>query len=139
ARSADIPVQPAKRAAPVLFSFSNSGTSTLLWKIPYQPSYPDYATIQFSPLRSLNQFSVWIEPSFARNRTRTWKLPTHVMWLATDGAIQRSLDLPSREFENNSPFEESLPAVLMPPAVVAFFPFFDDSVLPLQKHRLRTV
>jgi hypothetical protein len=61
------------------------------------------------------------------------------MWLAGDGAVQKTLDLPSREFENDSRFDEYLAAVLMPPAMAAVLPLVEDAALPLQKHRLRAV
>lgn len=67
------------------------------WKIPYQPSYPDYTAIRLCTLPELNQFAVWFEPSFARNLAKSFKLPTHVMWLSNDGAVGKSVEVPSRE------------------------------------------
>ena len=67
------------------------------WKIPYQPAYPDYASIRLSMLPQSKQFAVWIGPSLARNLAKSFKLPTHVMWLAGDGAVEKSVELPSPE------------------------------------------
>jgi len=104
------------------------------WKIRYQPAFPDYTTISFFSLESLNQSSVWLRPSYARNQGRSLKLPTHVMWLGSEGSIAKSIDLPGREVGGNNQFEERVAAFLMPPAIVALFPFFESGTLPFQKH-----
>jgi hypothetical protein len=65
------------------------------WKIPYQPPYPDYTGIRLYILPQLKQVAIWIEPSLAKNLSKSFKLPTHGMWLAGDGAVEKSVELPS--------------------------------------------
>jgi ABC-type transport system involved in multi-copper enzyme maturation permease subunit len=65
-----------------------------VWKIPYEPAYPDYTNIQMYSLEPPGQFALWLAPSDRAKKHATAKLPTHVIWLAGDQGVVKSIDLP---------------------------------------------
>jgi ABC-type transport system involved in multi-copper enzyme maturation permease subunit len=92
------------------------------WKIPFEPSYPEYSGIRFSPLHDLKQFAIWLDPSFAANQKRAFKLPTHVRWLTADGTTAKTIDLPSTQIGASMDWDWKVLLALMACNVVVGLP-----------------
>jgi hypothetical protein len=91
-----------------------------MWKIPYEPAYPDYTGIKVQLLEPLGQWAVWITPDQRGREHPNSKLPSRVTWLTRNQGIVRSIDLPALpEPGYKSRAEDNLFGCVMPPGLIA--------------------
>ena len=94
-----------------------------LWKASYAQAYPDYARIELYCLEAPGQFALWLAPSEQAKAQAKGKLPTHVIWLARDQGVIKSVDLPELPMPNVKPAAGNLLiASAMPPALLVAGP-----------------
>jgi ABC-type transport system involved in multi-copper enzyme maturation permease subunit len=86
-----------------------------VWQLPYQPAYPAYNSIQISFLEPTNKFAVWFTPNYNTNQMMGWKLPTHIIWVATGQGVLKDTDLPTSHVESTASLGEQLFATVTPP------------------------
>jgi hypothetical protein len=65
-----------------------------VWKVPYDPPYPEYTMVQVHLLEPAGQFALWMIPSEEANAKAAWKLPIQVRWLAEGQGVVKSAALP---------------------------------------------
>ena len=96
------PASPATLVATRHFVQMVEFDGRVLWKIPYQPAYPDYASISYHSLEASNRFGLWFTPANARNHEESFKKPIHLLWLDSHAEILRAMDLPSQNLRMNA-------------------------------------
>jgi hypothetical protein len=96
-----------------------------IFELPYQPGYSEYPQVQMNCIQpadgSTNFFAVWFHPDYLVNQKKDWKLPIHILWLAPEGVVSKSADLPVLRGPDFTPLpEKALTALLPTPAHVTF-------------------
>jgi ABC-type transport system involved in multi-copper enzyme maturation permease subunit len=92
-----------------------------VWKVPYQPAYPDYPDIGVSFLQGSGQFVLWLYPSTVANRNAGWKLPTHLVWIKPGSGVLKTADLTSLPGHREINPAEKVVALLSPAPVWPIF------------------
>jgi len=102
-----------------------------VWKVPYQPAYPDYKQVQIAFLEPTNRFALWLFPAGRALEKSGWKLPAHVTWLDRDGEALKSVDLPNLPHRLKRPRpEEKIISLAIPPAIIVTLPLLGDEAWP---------
>jgi hypothetical protein len=99
----------------------------LVWKAPYEPPYPEYASFHVFFLEPPGQFAVWIEPSDQAREQSKGALPTRSLWLAADKGVVRSMDLPGLPWRPPTPQPAGLlMGSVLPPPLLVIAHFFEN-------------
>lgn len=94
-----------------------------LWKAPYEPARASSTLFQLFLLMPPGQFALWIAPGERWNAETQAEHPGHVIWIARDQGVLKSLDLPALPVAHYVPRPgERLLAFVMPPALLAALP-----------------
>jgi hypothetical protein len=102
----------------------------LVWKAPYEPSYPGYDNIHLCILEPPGQFGVLIAPSLQARREAKVELPIRVIWLAKGQGVVKSVDLPGLpELVIKPPVGRRLLDSVMPPPLLAMARLAKDKIL----------
>jgi ABC-type transport system involved in multi-copper enzyme maturation permease subunit len=90
---------------------------TTLWRIPYQPSYPNYATLTLSLLEADAEFVLQFHPlrNGAAGEAST-NMPVHFKWIGADHQVSKTLELPQAPFPQN--FADKWLGLVAPPGVL---------------------
>jgi hypothetical protein len=106
-----------------IFVLDSDGHS--MFKLPYQPGYSEYPQVAINRLDlmsgSTNSFAVWFYPDFQANQKMDWKLPLHVLWLSSEGAVSKSADLPVLRGPDFTPWPDKAVTALLPTAAHVTF------------------
>lgn len=90
----------------------------------FESLYPSYSSVQVYFLET-NQVAFWFTPNYYTNELRDWKLPQHIEWMAANGSVIKTLDLPSRRYDWKEPWVQRLPNLVTPPASYLITPLAD--------------
>ena len=91
-----------------------------IWQTPYEPAQARYTVFQLFHLEPPNQFALWISPNGPRDELERERHPGHVIWLAREQGVVKSLDLPALALPHYVPRpEDRLMSCVMPPALMA--------------------
>jgi ABC-type transport system involved in multi-copper enzyme maturation permease subunit len=94
-----------------------------LWQAPYEPARASSTVFQLFLLMPPGQFALWIAPGGRWDAETRAKHPGHVMWIARDQGVLKSLDLPALPVARYVPRPgERLLSFVMPPALLAALP-----------------
>jgi hypothetical protein len=87
---------------------------------PYEPAYPDYPSVQVSVLEPPGQFALWFRSSNEADQKAGHQLPTRIKWLAADGTVSKTADLPELPTPAAGPerLTDKLYALVAPPVIV---------------------
>jgi hypothetical protein len=95
-----------------------------VWQTPYEPARANTTVIQLYLLEPPGQFALWISPAGRWDEEARAKHPGHVMWIARDQGVLRSIDLPALPAPHYVPrLQQELLSVVTPPALLATLPF----------------
>ena len=90
-----------------------------VWETPYEPAYPDYAKIDVDFLEPPGQYALWLTPSDRAKAQAKGKLPIHVIWLASNQGIIKSIDLPTLPAPGPKPgLGDKLSGCVLPPTLL---------------------
>jgi hypothetical protein len=93
------------------------------WQAPYQPARASSTVFQLFLLEPPGQFALWISPAGRAEEEARAKHPGHVMWIARDRGVLRSIDLPALPMPHSVPrLEERLLSCVTPPSLLATLP-----------------
>jgi hypothetical protein len=94
-----------------------------VWQTPYEPARASSTVFQLFLLEPPGQFALWISPGGRAGEEAREKHPGHVMWVARDQGVLKSIDLPALPAPHYAPrLEEKLLSFVMPPALLAALP-----------------
>jgi hypothetical protein len=97
-----------------------------VWQTPYEPARASSTVFQLFLLEPPGQFALWISPGGRADAEERAKQPAHVMWIARDQGVLKSLDLPALPVPHYVPrLEERLSCFVMPPALLSALPAGD--------------
>jgi hypothetical protein len=92
-----------------------------IFKVPYQPAYPEYPQVQISLLQpqtnGTNLFALWFYPDTRTNAAAGWKMPIHVLWLGPEQTVTKSDDLPALRQPEFSSGPDQIVTALLPPVL----------------------
>jgi hypothetical protein len=97
-----------------------------LWKVPYTPSYPQYANIELSFLQPASQYVLRIAPSWKTNEKARERLPTHFTWLAEGQGEVKTAVLPALPRPHGFDFQEKAMSLAAPPVFLLCVQIFAD-------------
>jgi hypothetical protein len=81
----------------------------------FESLYPSYSSVQVYFLET-NEVAFWFTPNYYTNQLRDWKLPQHIEWMAANGSVIKTLDLPTQKYEWKEPWVQRLPDLVTSPA-----------------------
>ena len=94
-----------------------------VWQTPYEPARASSTVFQLFLLEPPGQFALWLSPGGRAEEEARAKHPGHVMWIARDQGVLRSIDLPALPMPHYVPrFQEELLSVVTPPSLLATLP-----------------
>jgi hypothetical protein len=94
-----------------------------VWQIPYEPARASSTVFQLFVLEPPGQFALWLSPAGRWDEEARAMHPGHVMWIARDQGVLKSIDLPALPMPHYVPrFQEELLSVVTPPALLATLP-----------------
>jgi hypothetical protein len=94
-----------------------------VWQTSYEPARASSTVFQLFVLEPPGQFALWISPAGRAEEEARAKHPGHVMWIARDRGVLRSIDLPALPMPHSVPrLEERLLSCVTPPSLLATLP-----------------
>ncbi|MGO8926939.1 MAG: hypothetical protein ACLQU3_08635 [Limisphaerales bacterium] len=94
-----------------------------VWQTPYEPACASSTVFQLFLLEPPGQFALWISPGGRPGEEARETHPGHVMWIARDQGVLRSIDLPALPVPHYMPrLEQKLLSSVMPPALLSAMP-----------------
>jgi hypothetical protein len=96
-----------------------------IFRVPYQPAYPEYPQVQVSLLQpqngGTNLFALWFYPDTRKNAAAGWKMPIHVLWVGPEQTVTKSDDLPTIRQPEFSSGPDQIATALLPPVLHVIF------------------
>jgi hypothetical protein len=90
----------------------------VVWKVARDPADPSYTDIRVFFLGQTNRYAVWLAPSYQANMRAGWTLPTHVVWLDSQGGELKRTELAALpQFQFNPGLQEQLFGIIAPPGL----------------------
>jgi hypothetical protein len=97
-----------------------------VWQTPYEPARAGSTVFWLFLLEPAGQFALWIAPGGRWDEEARANHPGHVMWIARNQGVFKSIDLPALPVPHYVPrLEERLSCFVMPPALLSALPAGD--------------